>query len=156
MDKHNTGAAVVVGNTSDPLLEGIVTDRDIRCRATQLGGNFDHIVVGDVMTPVPITCGPDETLENCLTLMEENHVRRIPVVNERCRCVGIVTLADLARHASPAQFARTLRALAEPVTAIPFKRYQEGYFYCGQTHEMDQILLLRRRRELGPKIEVLT
>jgi len=156
MKAHGIGAIPVVANPSDPLLEGIVTDRDLCCRVLAAGTNSDAVLVTDVMTAIPVTCGPKDTLEECEELMQEGQVHRIPVVNNRGRCIGIVAQADIALHASAAQVASTIKEISKPAKPRQEMHFEKGYFYCGQPHELDQILLLNRRRELARTHEVLT
>ena len=69
--------------------------------------------------------------------------------------MGIVSQADIVRHASAAEAARTIREISRPAKQDQKEPAEPKYFYCGQTHEQDQILLLNRRRELHRKAEVL-
>ncbi|MGA8145129.1 MAG: CBS domain-containing protein [Candidatus Acidiferrales bacterium] len=109
MKAHGVGAIPVVLDSADPLLEGIVTDRDLCCNVVAGAKNADAIQIAEPMTHVPVTCEPDDTLEFCEELMQQNQVRRIPVVNKRGWCVGIVTQADIALHAPVIQVAKTRR-----------------------------------------------
>lgn len=154
MKAHDVGAIPVVWDKADPLLEGIVTDRDLCCSVVADAINSDALTIFDLMTAVPVTCETESTIEECEELMQENQVRRIPVVDVRGRCVGIVTQADIARHASAAQVQKTIREISNPAKQHQEKSTTKSYFYCGQTHEQDQILLLNRRRELHRKAEV--
>jgi CBS-domain-containing membrane protein len=129
-----------------------VTDRDLCCGVVAAGKNADAVQVADLMTGIPVTCGPEYTLDECAELMQENQIRRIPVVNNRGRCIGIVAQADIALHAPAAQAAETIKEISKPRLEMHFEK---GYFYCGQPHEQDQILLLNRRRELTHRHEVL-
>lgn len=113
MKKHGIGAVAVVSDISDPLLEGIVTDRDLCCAVVAAPKLSCPIRIADVMTRVPVTCRADDTLAKCQELMRENQVRRVPVVNERGRCVGIVTQTELAVHATTAELAATVRAISD-------------------------------------------
>ena len=156
MKAYGVGAIAVVADTLDPLLEGIVTDRDLCCGVVAAGKNADAFQVTDIMTRIPVTCGPEYTLDECLELMQENQIRRIPVVNNRGRCIGILAQADIALHAPDAQVAETIKEISQPAKPRLEMHFQKGYFYCGQPHEQDQILLLNRRRELTHRHEVLT
>lgn len=156
MKAHDVGAIVVVMDTSDPLLEGIVTDRDLCCQVIASGKLAGAVVVADVMTRVPVTCGPEDTLDECLELMQGSQVRRIPVVNDCGRCIGIVTVADVALRGSPEQAAKTIQEISRPAKPRQEMDFRKDYFYCGQSHETDQILLLNRRRRLARESEVLT
>jgi len=154
MTAHNVGALPVVSSTADPLLEGIVTDRDL-CRGVVAGGkNSDSAKIADLLTLVPVTCEPENTLVDCEKLMQSNQVRRIPVVDKRGRCVGIVSQADVALHAPALEVARMLSEISSPAKPSRNLRFDPDLFYCGQLHEQDQILLLKRRRELCQEVEV--
>lgn len=52
--------------------------------------------VADAMSPEPVTCGPDDTIEVVATLMHEHDVSRVPVVEDG-RLVGIVARGDVLR-----------------------------------------------------------
>ncbi|MGH9247765.1 MAG: CBS domain-containing protein [Acidimicrobiales bacterium] len=52
--------------------------------------------VREVMTPEPVTCGPDATVERAATLMHDRDVSRLPVV-ESDRLVGIISRGDIVR-----------------------------------------------------------
>jgi CBS-domain-containing membrane protein len=71
-------------------------------------------MIGELMTPVPVTCEQEDTIEHCEELMQENQLRRIPVADKRGRCVGIVTQADLALRAPALQVAKTLKEISKP------------------------------------------
>jgi CBS domain-containing protein len=155
MKKHGVGAIPVVSELSDPLLEGIVTDRDLCCGVVADAKNADAIKISELMTPVPVTCEPEYTVEECGELMQENQVRRIPVVDRRGRCVGIVAQADIALHTPAAQVAKTMKEISKPSKPHQNIHFEKDYFYCGQTHEQDEILLLNRRRELHKEVEAV-
>jgi len=148
MKAHGVGAIPVVLDRTDALLEGIVTDRDLCCSVVARAKKANAIQIAELMTRVPVTCEPDDTLEFCEELMQENQVRRIPVVDKRGRCIGIVAQADMALHALPTQVAKTVAEISKPAKPVQQLHLKKGYFYCGQPHEMDEILLLNRRREL--------
>ena len=92
-------------------------------------------------------------MEECEELMQENQVRRIPVVDKRCRCIGIVALADIAKHAPSTSVARTIKEISQPAKELERIMMEKNHFYCGQVHEEDQILLLNRRRELDKEVK---
>ena len=155
MKAHEIGAVVVVGDISDPLLEGIVTDRDLCCGVIASGKSLDTVQIADLMTPVPVTCLAEDSMNDCIDLMQAGQFRRIPVVNDRGRCIGIVALADIALHAPTAKIAETVKAISQPAILDEPIHIEKEYFYCGQTHELDEILLLNRRRELAKRFEVV-
>jgi len=155
MKEEGLGAIPVVSDPADPLLEGIITDRDLCCGVVAEGKKGDGIEVWELMTAVPVTCEPEYTLEECELLMQENQVRRIPVVDKNGRCIGILSQADIALHAPAAQVAETIREISKPSKAQHNIQFQKDYFYCGTLHEEDEILLLNRRRQLQREIEVV-
>ena len=156
MELFGVGALPVVSAMFEPLLEGIVTDRDLCSGVLASGKSPDAVLVGDVMTRVPVTCEPGDTLEDCQELMRANQVRRIPVVNDRGHCVGIVAMTEVARSAGSLELAATVREICEPTKEGWSLPAAGDYLYCGQTHELDQIALLKRRREWRRREEVPT
>ena len=84
----------------DNRLIGMITDRDIviRCIAQGKDGNAR---VRDVMTRDVKYCFAQDDLEDVMDNMAEIQVRRLPVLDENKRLVGIVSLADAARMHSP-------------------------------------------------------
>src|SRR5262249_14487056 len=78
-------------------LTGIITDRDIVCRLVAKDLNPAGCRVQEAMTPDPVSLHLDATVEDCLRVMEERQVRRLPVTDDRSRLIGIVAQADLAR-----------------------------------------------------------
>lgn len=155
MKKHGVGAIPVVSELSDPLLEGIVTDRDLCCKVVAEAKNPDAVNISEIMTPIPVTCEPEFTLEDCQRLMQQNQVRRIPVVDRRGRCVGIVSQADIALSAPLAQAGEMLREISRPWKPRESFYLEKDHFYCGQLHEQDEVMLLNRRRELDSEVEVI-
>lgn len=117
LDNHFSGLPVV--NMSGDLV-GIVSERDFLRRAeigTQrkrprwlqfftspgtTAADFVHErgrLVSDVMTQNPVTAGEDDTLDEIVTSMEKNNVKRLPIVRGR-KLIGIITRANLMRAVS--------------------------------------------------------
>lgn len=94
MIEHDCGQIPVVDDSDVPM--GVVTDRDIATRIVALDRNPATSFAGDAMTTPVVTIRADDTLKNCVYLMEDSQVRRIPVVDGDGKLVGIVSLADLA------------------------------------------------------------
>ena len=91
MDQENVGEGVVV-EEQRPV--GIVTDRDI-AMALGAGGASRGDTVQDVMTCPVTTLRQDEGIFNATQHMMENALRRVPVVDNVGRLVGLVSLDDL-------------------------------------------------------------
>jgi CBS domain-containing protein len=114
MKAYDVGAIPVVTDMNLRRLEGIVTDRDLCCAVVAEELDPETITVQEVMTPKPVTCKPEDTLDKCERLMQRRRIRRIPVVDETGSCVGIVTQADVALHAPAAKVAKTLAQISRP------------------------------------------
>ncbi len=97
MADHDCGCIPVVDENKKPI--GTITDRDITIRAVALNKNPLNMVVGEIMTERPVTIGEDTSFDECFRTMEKNRIRRILVVNQDGKCVGIVAQADVARKA---------------------------------------------------------
>jgi CBS domain-containing protein len=112
MDDLNVGILPVHDGTH---LVGVITDRDITVRATSLGlGPTEH-VVSDFMTDEIYYCVGDDSIESVADNMAHIQVRRMPVLDRAGRLVGIISLGDIATHASQARTAaEALRRISEP------------------------------------------
>jgi CBS domain-containing protein len=78
-------------------LIGIVTDRDVCMAAYTRGLPLTELEVRSAMFEGPRSCRPEQSLADCLALMTTEKIRRVPVVSDGGRLVGIVSLADVAR-----------------------------------------------------------
>jgi CBS domain-containing protein len=97
MVENDCGAIPVVESLQDRRLVGIITDRDIVCRIVAAGLDPAGALVHQAMTESPAAATADMGIDDCVQMMCENQVRRIPVINQDGRLVGIVAQADLAR-----------------------------------------------------------
>lgn len=108
MVDFDCGEIPVVQDYESAFPIGVITDRDIVCRAVAKGKNPLELTVGDCMS-TPLIAMPDEaTLEECYRVLEENQIRRVPVVDANGGCIGIVSLADLSRTVSREDSAEVL------------------------------------------------
>lgn len=78
-------------------LEGIVTDRDLLFRVVAAGLDPRGTLVRDVASRAVIACRESDDLLVAMDLMAANHVRRLPVMDDRGTVCGWVTLADISR-----------------------------------------------------------
>jgi CBS domain-containing protein len=93
---------------------GVITDRDITCRAVARGRNPLELTAADCMTSPVVTVHTDTSLDDCCNVLEGNQIRRVPVVDEAGRCVGIVSVADIARGASGRTTAEVVQRVSRP------------------------------------------
>jgi CBS domain-containing protein len=80
-------------------LIGLITDRDITLRAIAEGRDPRTTDVGDVMTSEVVCCHEDDEVQRAAGLMQREQLRRLPVIDEGGRLVGIVSLGDVKREA---------------------------------------------------------
>lgn len=79
---------------------GITTDRDILRAAYARGKLLPEISVGQVMTRHVHCCGPEDTIMAAEAVMTAHRVRRVPVVDDSGRLVGLLALDDIALEAA--------------------------------------------------------
>jgi CBS domain-containing protein len=84
-------------------LVGTITDRDIVTRVVAEGKAPESVTVGEIASRELVTIDPQQDLDEALRLMARHQVRRLPVVEDDGKLVGIVAQRDVAMHASVAQ-----------------------------------------------------
>jgi CBS domain-containing protein len=117
MVEHDCGAIPVVDDLGRKRLVGIVTDRDIVCRTLAREKDPMGLTAADAMSAPAIFARPDGSLEDCLDVMEESQVRRLPVTDAQGAVIGLVTQAQISRHASDEQTARLVRDVSRKTAA---------------------------------------
>lgn len=75
---------------------GILTDRDIAVRAVAEGDDPNATTVAQVMTSDVAFCYDDQPVEEAAELMEQQQIRRLPILDRDERLIGILSLGDLA------------------------------------------------------------
>jgi CBS domain-containing protein len=95
MSESDCGALPVV-DASKQLL-GIITDRDIMVRLIAKGVSVPHAQVSDCMSDEAFACGVNSSVQSCIFAMSWHQVRRIPIVDQDHRVVGILSKGDLER-----------------------------------------------------------
>jgi CBS domain-containing protein len=96
MRDEDVGLAPIV---EGERLVGTLTDRNIAIRVVAEGRDPDSTRVSEVASTDLVTIDPEQDLDEALRLMAQHQVRRIPVVEEDGRLVGVVAQADVARQA---------------------------------------------------------
>ena len=100
MKDEDVGLAPIV---EGDRLVGTLTDRDIVTRVVAEGKDPQSVTVREVASTNLVTVDPKQDLDEALRLMASNQVRRLPVVEEGGRLVGVVAQADVAREAKDKQ-----------------------------------------------------
>ena len=116
MKEHDCGCIPVVEDKETDRLVGVITDRDIACRCTA-EDKGPETRVAEVMSRDPTCCRPEDEVDSVERIMAEAQVRRVPVVDERGCCVGMIAQADLAlnqRAASESEVGRIVERISEP------------------------------------------
>ena len=113
MQRENVGIIPVVDG-SDRRLLGVVTDRDIAIRCVAEGRD-GSCRVQDVMSADRIqTCTPNDEIDEVMSAMSREQVRRIPIVDERGSLLGIVSQADIVREANDKRAEETVERISQP------------------------------------------
>lgn len=107
--KTGNFGAVIVKEGDKPL--GIVTDRDIVIRALSNGSNISDIKAEDVMTKKIITCNSNDSIQNAANKMKTEKIRRLVVMDDQKKMVGILSLGDIAVSESGKETGAVFEAL---------------------------------------------
>lgn len=95
MKIKNVGALVVVDDQDN--MRGIFSERDAVRKGLLQDMDPRQTLVRDLMTSPVICVGPDHSLDQCMMIMNEKHIRHLPV-QEDGKLVGVVTIRDVVRH----------------------------------------------------------
>jgi len=109
MQLHDVGAIPVGENDR---LVGMVTDRDLAVRGLANGKDISKLTARDVMTKGVIWCRDSDDANEAARLMETKHIRRLPVIDEKKRMVGMLSLGDISHAASQNVAAEALKAVS--------------------------------------------
>lgn len=111
MNENHIGCIPVCDDEKKIL--GIVTDRDIVLRNVACNKDAKITPVSDIMTTNIYTCKSDDSVENAEFTMSKNQIRRIPVVDNQNRVVGIVSIGDLAHNTENNNLSKTMENICE-------------------------------------------
>jgi CBS domain-containing protein len=93
MANKDVGALLVM--EKDRLL-GIISERDYARKVILVGKSSKETLVSEIMTTEIFTIHPDQTVEECLDLMTEKHIRHAPVIEDD-KVIGVVSIGDVVR-----------------------------------------------------------
>jgi CBS domain-containing protein len=115
MKDLDVGAVPVCDSSTSKKLAGILTDRDLALKIVAEGLDPKATPVSAIMTAEVFTCQPEDKIDRVFETMERQQVRRIPVVDENRRIVGIIAQADLAtRLRAPEKTAEVVTEISRP------------------------------------------
>lgn len=95
MSEEDVGIVPVVDPETDRLL-GVVTDRDLCLDVVAAGKHPEALRLVAILHDHLITCHVEDEIDVCLARMKEFQIRRIPIVDDRGTCVGIIAQKDIA------------------------------------------------------------
>jgi CBS domain-containing protein len=94
-------------------LHGVLTDRDIAIRAVAEGKDVKSTTAQEIASRQVVTIDPGQSLDEALRLMASHQIRRLPVVEEDGKLVGIVAQADAAMQGDERQVGRTVEEISK-------------------------------------------
>jgi len=109
MRDEDVGIAPIV---EGDRLVGVLTDRDIAVRVVAEGRDPDEVKVTEIASRDLVTLDPQQDLDEALRLMAQHQVRRLPVVEEDGRLVGVVAQADVAQEGDDRQTGEVVQQIS--------------------------------------------
>jgi len=94
MAQHNIGALLVLNGQS---LAGIFSERDYARKVVLKGKSSSDALVQDIMTTKVITIDTRHTIDQCMQIMTDNHIRHLPIVNGHS-VLGLISIGDVVRE----------------------------------------------------------
>jgi CBS domain-containing protein len=119
MAENDCGCIPVLADRGNTRVVGVITDRDIAVRGVAKGKGPDARI-RDLMSVDPFCCSAGADVKEVERMMADRQVRRVVVVDDDGRCVGMIAQADLARAAerrrdvSDVEVARVVERISEP------------------------------------------
>ena len=94
MAQHNIGALLVIDGQT---LEGIFSERDYARKVVLKGKSSSDAKVSEIMTSKVITINTKHTIDQCMQIMTDNHIRHLPIVNG-LQVMGLISIGDVVRE----------------------------------------------------------
>jgi CBS domain-containing protein len=113
MAQNDCGEIPVV-DVGDQIV-GVVTDRDIVCRVVAEGKNPMAYTAETCMSQPVVTVRSDEPIDTVVSTMEKHQIRRVPVVDDRECCVGIISQSDVAWASPERSVAELVREVSRDI-----------------------------------------
>lgn len=114
MKENDIGPVPIVEGAASKKLIGIVTDRDLALKVVAEGRDPSTTRVRDVMTEDVVTCRVDDEVEDIMRAMSRHQLRRILVVDENDKLIGIIAQADIAtRMNEPEKTGEVVKEISE-------------------------------------------
>ena len=94
MAQQNIGALLVL---DDDSLAGIFSERDYARKVVLKGKSSSEAKVSEIMTSKVITINTKHTIDQCMQIMTDNHIRHLPIVNDQ-KVMGLISIGDVVRE----------------------------------------------------------
>jgi len=94
MALHNIGALLVL---KEQKLVGIFSERDYARKVVLKGKSSNDAKVSEVMTSKVITINTKQSIDQCMQIMTDNHIRHLPIVNDT-QVMGLISIGDVVRE----------------------------------------------------------
>lgn len=94
LSDHGIGSLVVLDE--ERKLLGVLSERDLVCALARHGSHAWHVPVGDLLGERPVTCRPEDTLQEVMSIMTRQRTRHLPVIAGEA-VVGIISLGDVVK-----------------------------------------------------------
>ena len=94
MAQHNIGALLVMDGET---LKGIFSERDYARKVALKGKSSNDAKVSDVMTSNVITINTKHSIDQCMQIMTDKHIRHLPIVND-VQVIGLISIGDVVRE----------------------------------------------------------
>jgi len=102
--------AIPVGK--DDRLIGMITDRDIALRVVAAGCDPMTMTAAEAMSPGIVYCQTGQSLDDAIHLMDDRKIRRLPVLNDKKRMVGMLGLGDISHAVDRSLSGELLQAVS--------------------------------------------
>jgi len=117
MQRDNIGSIPIIEDEQNQKLAGIVTDRDLAMKVIAKGQDAESTKVEAVMKRQVVTCRAEDDLQKALDAMAKHQLRRIPIVDNDNRIVGIIAQADVATRVNqPEKTAEMVKEISQSNT----------------------------------------
>ena len=91
MGERNIGALLVMDGAA---LKGIISERDYARKIVLKGKSSKDTFVKDIMTEKVLSVAPGDSIDKCMEMMSEKHIRHLPVINGET-VVGVISITDV-------------------------------------------------------------
>jgi CBS domain-containing protein len=94
MAQHNIGALLVLDGSA---LAGIFSERDYARKVTLKGKSSSDLKVSEIMTAKVITIDTKHTVDQCMQIMTDHHIRHLPIMKGDT-VIGLISIGDVVRE----------------------------------------------------------